>query len=102
MKLFKSMVFVVLSACETGLGAVSSDGVFGLQRGFKLADVNSIMMSLDKVDDDATCVLMTEFYRNYLSGHSKHDAFEKAKEHVRMKFPERRQWASFIMLDAID
>lgn len=93
---------VVLSACETGLGAVSSDGVFGLQRGFKLADVNSIMMSLDKVDDDATCVLMTEFYRNYLSGHSKHDAFEKAKEHVRMKFPERRQWASFIMLDAID
>lgn len=57
---------VTLSACQTGLGEISGEGVFGLQRGFKKAGVNAILMSLWKVDDEATSMLMREFYRNYL------------------------------------
>ena len=58
-------------ACDTGLGEVNSEGVFGLQRGFKLAGAKSLLMSLWKVDDEATKVLMTEFYRYLLDGKSK-------------------------------
>lgn len=60
---------VVLSACQTGMGDICGDGVFGLQRGFKKAGVRTILMSLWKVDDEATSILMNEFYRNYFGRH---------------------------------
>lgn len=74
---------VILSACETGLGEIKGEGVFGLQRGFKKAGVNSLVMSLWKVDDTATRMLMTKFYELYLSGSSKYDALKKAQNFVR-------------------
>ena len=98
---------VVLSACETALGDVSKgEGIFGLQRGFKKAGANSILMSLWKVDDEATCMLMTEFYKFWLSGETKHDALELAKDVVRShqerKWDNPDFWAAFILLDGID
>ena len=96
---------VTLSACETALGDITGEGVFGLQRGFKKAGANSILMSLWKVDDEATCMLMTEFYRNWIGqGKSKHEALELAKEAVR-KHPgweDPKYWAAFILLDGLD
>ena len=74
---------VVLSACETGLGDVTGDGVFGLQRAFKMAGARTILMSLWKVNDDATRMLMTAFYRYYANGMSKRAAFRKAQQEVR-------------------
>lgn len=103
---FRGLDLVVLSACETGQGQISSDGVFGLQRGFKKAGANSILMSLWKVDDEATCLLMTEFYKNWTSGMSKHDALERAKQTVRSHtekgWDAPKYWAAFILLDGIE
>lgn len=95
-----------LSACQTGQGEVTADGVFGLQRGFKKAGAKSILMSLWKVDDEATCLLMTEFYRNWIvDGKSKIDALEMAKRAVRSHkekgWDDPKYWAAFIILDAL-
>lgn len=98
---FSKMDLVALSACETGLGQLSGDGVFGLQRGFKLAGVNSILMTLNKVDDDITCDFMSVFYTDYLAGKPKAEAFREAQEKIRLKYPDNECWRSFILLDAI-
>ncbi|MDP1614905.1 MAG: CHAT domain-containing protein, partial [Methylococcales bacterium] len=91
---------VVLSACETGLGDIKGgEGVFGLQRAFKLAGVRTIIMSLWKVDDDATKELMKSFYEKWLGGMDKHDAFRLAKKELKSKHPEPYFWAGFVMLD---
>ena len=74
---------VVLSACETGLGDVSGEGVFGLQRAFKIAGAQTMLMALWKVDDDATRMLTTAFYRYYSQGMSKRQAFRMAQQEVR-------------------
>lgn len=95
---------VVLSACETALGNVKSEGVYGLQRAFKLAGVNSLIMSLWKVDDDATQILMTSFYQNYLNGMSKREALLSAQNKVRNTpgFEDPYNWAAFILLDGLN
>lgn len=94
---------VVMSACQSGLGETSDEGVFGLQRGFKLAGANSLMMSLWAVDDDATRLLMTEFYRYYLSGKSKMESLHLAQQTLRNddKYSDPEYWAAFILLDAL-
>lgn len=90
---------VVLSACETGLGVLNTDGVFGLQRGFKKAGVGSIVMSLWKVDDEATQRMMTLFYGHWLRHGDKRKAFLEAQRTIRSEYPDPRYWAAFILLD---
>jgi CHAT domain-containing protein len=94
---------IVMSACESGLGETSGEGVFGLQRGFKLAGANTLLMSLWKVDDTATKLLMTEFYKNYLSGKSKQESLKLAQQSLRRspKYSGPEYWAAFILLDAL-
>ena len=97
----------VLSACETGLGDISSEGVMGLQRGFKKAGVRSIVMSLWKVADRPTQEFMTEFYRHLTAGEGKRASFLAGQRFLQEKYPtnlpqdEARPpyWASFILLD---
>ena len=74
---------VVLSACETAQGVITGEGVFGLQRAFKMAGAKTIMMTLWKVNDDATQLLMNFFYRHYSRGMSKRQAFRLAQQEVR-------------------
>lgn len=102
---FRGLDLVTLSACETAKGDITGDGVFGLQRGFKKAGANSILMSLWKVDDEATCKLMTEFYSNWIGKKmTKHDALEAAKKTVRETkgWEDPKYWAAFILLDGLD
>lgn len=90
---------VVLSACETGLGEVSSEGVFGLQRSFKQAGVKNLIMSLWEVNDQATSFMMKEFYANLLSGEDLRMAFVDAKQKCKQQYPEPQYWAAFILLN---
>lgn len=73
----------VLSACQTGMGDIEADGVAGLQRGLKMAGVQTMMMSLWDVNDEATGMLMTTFYEGILQGKPKHEALRDAQEKVR-------------------
>ena len=107
----RGLDLVVLSACQTGLGDISQgEGVFGLQRGFKKAGANSILMSLWEVDDRATQILMTQFYKNLVAGMSKRQSLLSAQTYLRMYknekgmqcYNEPQYWAAFILLDGID
>lgn len=91
---------VVLSACETAKGMIDPvDGVYGLQRAFKMAGVETIVMSLWKVQDDATSMLMTQFYTYLNDGTEKHQALWKAMKDVKDKYKDPYYWAGFVMLD---
>ena len=95
---------VVLSACQSGLGEIKEDGVFGLQRGFKKAGAQSLLMSLWDVDDHATQKLMVEFYKNLLSGKTKRESLHFAQKTLRQteNYKHPYYWAAFILLDALD
>jgi CHAT domain-containing protein/Flp pilus assembly protein TadD len=92
---------VVLSACETGLGAIQgNEGVYGLQRALKAAGVRYIIMSLWQVPDQQTSLLMTTFYTNWLEKkQSIPDAFHNAQKEMRDKGFFPHQWAGFILLE---
>ena len=90
---------VVLSACKSGLGEVSRDGVYGLQRAFKKAGVKSIVMSLWAIDDSVTQDFMIHFYKGLASGLSKAKALLQAKMLIREKYPHSNDWAAFVLLD---
>lgn len=79
----RGLDLLVLSACQTGLGEISGEGVFGLQRGFKKAGAQSILMSLWKVDDHATQLFMTQFYKSFLNNKNKRQAYLEALHFVK-------------------
>ena len=94
-----SSQLVVLSACETGLGEIKNgEGVYGLQRGLKVAGASNILMSLWKVNDAATAQLMIDFYKGWLGGMEIHAAFREAQLNLRKKYPSPFYWGAFILL----
>jgi len=111
---------VVLSACNTALGEVTTEGVWGLQRAFKQAGAQTIVMSLWQVDDEATAVFMQYFYEALLKGRQTlakavsidteiaehifnypHDAIATAQRRMRQhpKYSNPYYWAGFIVVD---
>ena len=97
----------ILSACDTGLGYVDTDeGVYGLQRAFKLAGVEKVMMSLWPVSDYHTSLLMQRFYTNIFDcGMDYEKAYEKTLTDIRTdgtlssQFEKVSQWGGFVLLD---
>ena len=90
---------VVLSACETALGDVKgSEGVFGLQRAFKMAGVKKMIVSLWQVPDKETAELMTSFYGYWMKGKTINDAFTQAQADMRKKYAPF-YWAAFVLVE---
>ncbi|MCI0751945.1 MAG: CHAT domain-containing protein, partial [Flammeovirgaceae bacterium] len=90
---------VVLSACETGLGDTKNGiGVYGLQRGFTVAGAKHLLMSLWKVDDRSTNLLMQYFYSEWLAGEEIHQAIKKAQLKMMTEYPHPYYWGPFILL----
>lgn len=90
---------VVLSACETGLGQLEAgEGVYGLQRAFLVAGAKVLIMSMFKVDDDATQKLMLKFYQKWLNTGNLRQSFIDAKKELRVEYPEPIYWGAFMMI----
>ena len=89
---------VILSACDSGVGT--------LMYGLKMAGVRTILMSLHKVDDDATQILIKSFFRNLINGETKRQSFVKAQSYLRgydnHRYNDPKYWAAFILLDGLD
>lgn len=90
---------VVLSACETGLGQLEAgEGVYGLQRAFLVAGAKVLIMSMFKVDDQATQKLMLKFYQKWMNSGNLRQSFIDAKKELRTEYPEPIYWGAFMMI----
>jgi CHAT domain-containing protein len=90
---------VVLSACETGLGDIKgNEGVYGLQRAFKMAGVHYIIMSLWQVPDAETAEFMTLFYGKLFELKDIRAAFKEAQAVMRVKY-DPYFWAAFVLIE---
>lgn len=107
---FKNLQLVTLSACKSALGDITDgEGVFGLQRAFKQAGAQSILMTLWDVKDNAASEFMGYFYKRASKGDSLHKALKKAQKHMKEYddgwgvnvYEEPEYWAGFVLLDAI-
>jgi CHAT domain-containing protein len=62
--------WVVLSACDSGLGPIGrTEGVFGMRRALRLAGARTVVMSLWEADDAVTADLMQALYRARFGEH---------------------------------
>gem|GEM_PF-168715 len=91
---------VVLSACDTGRGRITGDGVLGLSRSFMTAGIPNILVSLWQVPDAPTGEMMTEFYRQLEQTGDKSHSLRQAMLATMKKYPEPQNWAAFVMMGA--
>ncbi|MEA5390329.1 CHAT domain-containing protein [Cyanobium gracile UHCC 0139] len=92
----------VLSACDTGRGTITGDGVIGLSRSLLTAGARSVLVSLWAVPDAPTTALMTAFYRELAAGRPKALALREAMRSVRRQHPDPVDWAAFTLIGATD
>lgn len=89
---------VVLSACDTGRGRISGDGVIGLSRSFIAAGVPSLVVSLWKVSNDPTKFFMVSFYQNIQRTTDKDQALRQAILTTMQQYPNPEDWAGFTLI----
>ena len=92
---------VVLSACETGLGDIEgNEGVYGLQRAFKIAGAKYLIMSLWQVPDRETAEFMTTFYKKWLTDNMTiPESFQETQKEMRERFMNPYSWAGFVLVE---
>lgn len=97
---FPNLQLTVLSACDTGLGATDSEGVWGLQRAFRIAGTKNLICTLSEVDDYWSAQFMDLFYEQLGKGAAIYDAFHNAQKTLREENPDNPEiWTSFILIE---
>ena len=93
---------VVLSACQTGLGRITGEGMLGLSRAFLVAGARSLVVSQWSISDSATKELMVAFYQHYLEHGNKAIALQQAMQQVRLQpaYSHPCYWAAFVVVGA--
>jgi CHAT domain-containing protein len=89
---------VVLSACKTGQGLLTGDGVIGLSRSLITAGVPSVVVSLWAVPDDPTALLMAKFYQKFQAEPNKAKAIRQAMLATKATYPDPLNWAAFTLI----
>ncbi|MDJ1168552.1 CHAT domain-containing protein [Roseofilum sp. BLCC_M154] len=89
---------IVLSACSTGKGKITGDGIIGLSRCFILSGVPSLVVSLWNIGAPAAKVLMTEFYQNLAQGKNRASALRHAMLNTKTRFPKPESWSGFTLI----
>ena len=92
---------VVLCCCETGLGFVTPDGVYGIQRGLKNAGAKAIICTLWDIDDEASCFFMLRFHQYLKEEKNLYKAFYRARNAMKDNYDEPSYRDAFILIDAI-
>jgi CHAT domain-containing protein len=90
---------VVLSACDTGQGKLTGDGVIGLSRSLITAGVPSVIVTLWSIPDNPSALLMTEFYRNLQQNPDKAQALRSAMLTTMKQYPNQPSaWAAYTLI----
>jgi CHAT domain-containing protein len=97
---FRNTELVVLSACETGLGDIGgNEGVYGLQRAFKIAGAQYLIMSLWQVPDFQSQEFMQAFYVEWLEADLDVPvAFRRAQQKMQKTYKDPFYWAGFVLV----
>jgi filamentous hemagglutinin family protein len=98
LKLSLQADLVVLSACDTGRGKITGDGVLGLSRSWLAAGAPSLVVSLWEVDDNSTSELMLNFYKALQQQPDKAIALRSAMLQTMQKYPSPRDWSAFTLV----
>lgn len=97
---FPKLQLTVLSACQTGLGDTDSEGVWGLQRSFRIAGTQKLICALDYVNDKRTREFMHILYKNLSKGISIYDSFQVARNHLfKHHRDDPRMWSAFVLIE---
>jgi len=97
---FPNLHLTVLSACDSGLGDVDSEGVWGLQRAFRIAGSKSLICSLRKIDDYWSAQFMDAFYEYAGQGRTIYDSYNYAQRMLYAAEPNSPEiWSSFILIE---
>ncbi|BBD63362.1 TPR repeat-containing protein (plasmid) [Nostoc sp. HK-01] len=97
-KLKLNAELVVLSACDTGQGTLTGDGVIGLSRSLITVGAPSVIVTLWKIPDTSTALLMTEFYQNLQQHSDKATALRTAMLTTMKKYPNPLEWSGFTLI----
>lgn len=92
---------IVISACDTALGDITSDGVVGLRAALKLAGVKTMLLAITKIEDNAASVFMRTFYSHLFNGCSAHDAYVSTVREIRNneEYSDPKYWYPFILIE---
>ena len=91
----------VASACQSGSGYITADGVYGIQRGLKNAGVGAMVVSLFNVSDKATSIMLSNFQAFIAQGMPLHKAFMAARETLKAPAQQKKEYFDAALMSTV-